>query len=115
MLADIMPLYFRTLETAQRFGIECEGMTCRVDAMVAEYPQNADRGCIDILPTIDVPTVVVAASDDFVCSPPKNLRVHLAIPGSKFVLVENAGHFPWFEEPDQFWTGLDSALASIQR
>ena len=114
-IGDILPLYFRTLDAAQRFAVDCEGMTCRVDAMVAEYPQNADRGSIDILPTVDVPTVIIAASDDFVCSPPKNQRVHLAIPGSKFVLVENAGHFPWFEEPAQFWAGLNSALTSIQR
>jgi pimeloyl-ACP methyl ester carboxylesterase len=29
------------------------------------------------------------------------------------VLVENAGHFPWFENPDQFWSGLNSALESL--
>jgi proline iminopeptidase len=82
--------------------------------MVAEEHHNIDRSSIDVLPTIDVPTVIVAGSGDFVCSPPKNLRIHHAIRGSKFVLVENAGHFPWFENPDQFWSGLHSALDSFQ-
>lgn len=64
------------LEAAQRFMAESEGMTCRVEAMVAEKPQGVDRVSIDVLPTVDVPTVIVAATDDFVCSPPKNQRVH---------------------------------------
>ncbi len=115
MLADIMPLYFRELETADRFLEECEGMSCRVNAMVAEEHQNIDRVSTEILPTIEIPTVVIAGSDDFVCSPPKNQQVHNLIPGSKFVLVEEAGHFPWFENPGQFWNGLDSAIASLCR
>lgn len=113
MLAEIMPLYFRELETAQRFIEECEGMSCRVAAMVAEEHQSIDRSSIEILPTLDIPAVVVAGTDDFVCSPPKNQKVHNLIPGSKFVLVEKAGHFPWFENPDQFWSGLDSAIAAL--
>lgn len=113
LIGDILPLYFRTLDAAERFRAESDGMTCRVAAMVAEDGQNVDRSSIDILPTIEVPTVVVAGSDDFICSPPKNLRIHHAISGSKFVLVENAGHFPWFENPDQFWPGLNSALDSL--
>jgi len=113
MLGDILPLYFVTLEAAARFHAELEGMSCRVAAMVAEEPHNVDRSSIDLLPSIDVPTVVVAGSGDVICSPPKNLRVHHAIPGSKFVLVENAGHFPWYENPDQFWPGLHSALDAL--
>ncbi len=74
---------------------------------------NVDRSSIDLLPIVDVPTVVVAGSGDFICSAPKNLRIHHAIPGSKFVLVENAGHFPWFENPDQFWPGLHNALDAL--
>ena len=113
MLGDLLPLYFVTLEAAARFHAELEGMSCRVAAMVAEEPHNVDRSSIDLLPSIDVPTVVVAGSGDVICSPPKNLRVHHAIPGSKFVLVENAGHFPWYENPDQFWPGLHSALDAL--
>ena len=82
-------------------------------AAVAESPDRADRHSIDLLRSVDVPTVVIAGSEDVVCSPPKNQRIHLAIPGSKFVIVENAGHFPWFEEPDQFWSGLHAALDAL--
>ncbi|MEZ5167308.1 MAG: alpha/beta hydrolase [Acidimicrobiales bacterium] len=82
-------------------------------AMVAESPDHLDRSAVEILPTLDLPTVVVAATNDFVCSPPWNQQIHHLIPGSKFVLVERAGHFPWFENPAQFWSGLDHALSAM--
>lgn len=113
-IGDILPLYFCDLEAADRFLAECEGMSCRVAAMVAEDDDNLDRTAVEILPTIDLPTVVVAGSDDFVCSPPWNQQIHHLIAGSKFVLVEKAGHFPWFENPDQFWSGLDGALSALR-
>lgn len=114
-LAAIMPLYFRELEACHRFLAEVDGMSCHVAAMVAEGPQGIDRTVIDgPLQAVDVPSVVLAASHDFVCSPPRGLIVHHALAGSKFVLVEQAGHFPWFEQPERFWTGLDSAIAALE-
>jgi pimeloyl-ACP methyl ester carboxylesterase len=29
------------------------------------------------------------------------------------VLVEQAGHFPWLEQPDSFFSGLESALRQL--
>ncbi len=45
MLAEIMPLYFRELETASRFLQECEGMSCRRDGCggTSKYRQSVDR------------------------------------------------------------------------
>ena len=114
LLADIMPLYFRDLDACHRFLAETDGVSCRVDAMVAESPQCIDRRVADgLLSTIDVPSVVLAASDDFVCSPPRGQIVHHTLRGSKFVLVEEAGHFPWFEQPERFWSGLHRAIDSL--
>jgi pimeloyl-ACP methyl ester carboxylesterase len=36
----------------------------------------------------------------------------MALPGSKFVLIENCGHFPWIEQPEQFWRSVDVALTA---
>lgn len=89
-------------------------MSCRVAAMVAENAENLDRSAVGLLPSLDLPVVIVAATDDFLCSPPWNQQLHHLIPGSKFVLVENAGHFPWFENPSQFWSGLTGALEALE-
>ena len=114
-LAAIMPLYFRDLEACNRFLAETDGMSCRVAAMVAEGPDGVDRTVVDgLLQAADVPCVVLSATDDFVCSPPRGLLVHHAIAGSKFVLIEEAGHFPWFEQPESFWSSLDHAIGALR-
>jgi pimeloyl-ACP methyl ester carboxylesterase len=36
----------------------------------------------------------------------------LAVSSILFVLIENFGHFPWIEQPEQFWRSVDVALAA---
>lgn len=59
----------------------------------------------DSLPTlaiIDIPTLVVAGDQDEI-TPPDSLReIHRGIPGSRFVIIPNAGHVPPVEQPDLF-------------
>jgi proline iminopeptidase len=38
-------------------------------------------------------------------------EVHATFPGSKLVMLENAGHFPWLEQPDTFYAALGEFLA----
>jgi proline iminopeptidase len=110
----MLPLYFREHEAAERFKASTRGLHCRVAARPAMALHNIDRRPVDHLPDINVPTVIVAGSDDFICAPPKNQLLHHLIAGSKFVVVDKAGHFPWVENPDQFWAGLHSALDSLE-
>ena len=39
-------------------------------------------------------------------------EVHATFPGSKLVLIENAGHFPWLEKPAEVYQPLESFFAS---
>ncbi|MEH2234763.1 MAG: hypothetical protein V7K30_00515 [Nostoc sp.] len=63
---------------------------------------------------IRVLTLVVAGSHDFICSPLHAHRLHLGIAGSKLILIEKAGHFPWFEQPDPFFSKVKEGLAAVQ-
>jgi proline iminopeptidase len=38
-------------------------------------------------------------------------EVHATFPGSRLVLIENAGHFPWMEQPEKVYAALDGFLA----
>ena len=38
-------------------------------------------------------------------------EVHAAFPGSKLVVIENAGHFPWLEQPEKVYGPLGTFLA----
>lgn len=51
---------------------------------------------------MDVPTVIVAGSDD-VLTPAKHTNLlHSKIKGSKIFVIEGAGHFMMMEKPDEF-------------
>lgn len=40
-------------------------------------------------------------------------EVHQTFPGSKLVLLDDAGHFPWLEQPEAFYKTLDGFLAQV--
>lgn len=40
-------------------------------------------------------------------------EVHETFPGSRLELLDNAGHFPWLEQPERFYKVLDGFLAQV--
>ncbi len=50
--------------------------------------------------------------EDAMCSVTAANAIHTAIPGSKLVVVENSGHFPWIEQPEVFWKHVHEFLSS---
>lgn len=40
-------------------------------------------------------------------------EVHATFPGSKLVMIENAGHFPWLEQPEVFYRALGEFLGGV--
>lgn len=41
-------------------------------------------------------------------------EVHATFPGSRLVLIDNAGHFPWLEQPEKVYAALDGFLAGLE-
>lgn len=56
---------------------------------------------------------IVVESDDFVCSPVQAQRLHLGIQCSKLLLIEEAGHFLWIEQPEAFFSGTRKFLPAL--
>ena len=53
---------------------------------------------------ITAPTLVVVGDDDFVCDKVSQAdRIVKNISSSTEIVIENAGHFCWFEQPGQFF------------
>jgi pimeloyl-ACP methyl ester carboxylesterase len=95
-------------------------------AMVRALDQfNTEIDVTHLLPTIDVPTLVLHRADDIV---PSDYGRYLAerIPGARFVELEGSDHLPWLgnadvvvDEVERFLTGArhaaepDRALATV--
>jgi proline iminopeptidase len=52
--------------------------------------------------SIAAPTLVITGSDDFICGPVCANEIAAGIPGSKKVIVGDAGHFVFVEQPEAF-------------
>lgn len=73
---------------------------------MAERP---DAG--DLLPRLDIPTMVITASADTLIPPQVTREMADAIPGSEFRVIEGAGHLSNLEAPEAFNALLREFLA----
>jgi proline iminopeptidase len=73
--------------------------TSTLPLVVSAALSSADR-----LKTINVPTLVLNGRYDIFCSAVRAQIMHEHIKGSKLMVFENSGHFPWVEEPDIFFS-----------
>ncbi len=74
-----------------------EGVVKTLKAL-AERKDNTD-----LLPSISVPTLVVAGADDDKVTPPEVVKkIAEGIEGSEYVELENSAHLPPFENPEAF-------------
>ncbi len=74
-----------------------EGIIKALKAL-ADRPDNTG-----LLPSINVPTLVVAGKDDEKVTPPEVVKkIADNIPGAQFVEIENAAHLPPFENQEKF-------------
>lgn len=108
----ILPFYFHDVSKLTAAANSLNALTFSAEAysMMSVNSAEFGRGVLQRLDEIRVPTVIVVGDDDFICSPVQAARIHLRIHGSKLVVIEEAGHFPWFEQPDSFYREVEDAL-----
>jgi proline iminopeptidase len=93
--------YFHTPElAAEAFG------EMRFDDQLLAYSRASGFQSKDLLPElhlITAPTLLVYGADDFQCDPvTQGERARAAITTSRLVVIPEAGHLPWVEQPTAF-------------
>jgi pimeloyl-ACP methyl ester carboxylesterase len=81
---------------AMILGASPEGAAASVRAMAARRDQT------DLLPSINVPTLILVGSEDAVTPPADAEAMGAKIEGSRLVVVEGAGHLSNVERPEEF-------------
>jgi pimeloyl-ACP methyl ester carboxylesterase len=84
-----------------------DGIVGALEAMMAR-PDSTPT-----LATIDVPTLVVVGRDDVLTRPSDARAMHQRMPGSRFEIIDQAGHASSFERPAEFNRLLREFLARI--
>ena len=72
------------------------------DAFLRQLDAFVAHDALDRLPTLAVPTLVVAGGLDMICPPPLGGIVADAIPNARFELLPDEAHQPFQESPEQF-------------
>ncbi len=80
------------------------------DAMVRGFEMLSSWSSVDRLHHIRVETLVAVGAHDVFTSPPQARRIASRIGGSHLVELADSGHFPWIDEPDQFFSAYNDWL-----
>jgi 3-oxoadipate enol-lactonase len=65
----------------------------------------------DRINTLKPPLLLIRGEDDPGSPPEYEVEIHRAVPGSKYLKLKNAGHFPMAEKPMEFNRAIDEFLA----
>jgi proline iminopeptidase len=65
------------------------------------------------LKKVKSPALIVVGDDDYWCSPVAARRLHLCLSNSKLLHIEKSGHFPWMEQPEDFFDQVPKFLESL--
>lgn len=99
----ILPLYFYEYDPAlaDRLFTDTvwDAAACRQgQKLMDEYDITSS------LSEIHSPTIIIAGRDDFICSPSRACIMHRTIPDSDLAIIEKSGHFPYVEQPEEFFS-----------
>ena len=87
-------------------GVYTKAVNQALEQDVAKYDLNPE------LAKFRFPTMVITGRYDINVAPSVAYKMHKAIPGSKFVVFEQSGHLPFFEEPERFRTTIEGFIGS---
>ncbi len=115
-MKTLMPFFFA--DPANIANHEADFRATTMSAVAKQGQSDSQRDKMfdlrDRLTQVTAPALIVVGSDDSVCSPFAARRLHLALPNSKLLLIENAGHFPWLEQPERFFTDVPMFLQALK-
>ena len=113
-MKNIMPFFFSSYANLEANREVFEKTSVSFEATKGEA--QSDRASVDLaafLPSMKIPALVIVGMDDFVCPPAGAEYLHREIPNSKLLAIEHAGHFPWLEQPQQFFDGIRTFLPKL--
>ncbi len=76
---------------------------------------NADIDVTDLLPSLDVPTLVVHRRDERWVRPENAAFLAERIPHARLALVDGVDHWPWVGDPDPVLEAVDQFIANLDR
>ena len=105
----LMLFYSEKNRDAYLAGVKDLGAAPKVGAAVQKATRTLDLS--SELPKFKFPTLVITGRFDMNVTPLTAWNIYKAIPGAKFVVFEESGHLPAYEEPDKYVRVVDAFLS----
>lgn len=103
----LIPMYFSTTDSFLKSKEAMVKTSLSYEAYKGQnYWNDCENNLGHILSKIDIPVLIVVGMDDFICGPYVAKDLHFELKNSKLLPIKDAGHFPWMEQPDQFYEGV---------
>ena len=110
----IMPFFFASIENLEKHEEVFAQTSMSFHASQGQvYSERSPGELIPRLPEMDIPTLIIVGMDDFICTPSAAEFLHSKISHSQLLVIEKAGHFPWLEQPEQFFGGIRKFLPKL--
>jgi len=113
MRDEMKPNYLADLPNKQAILDICMDMALSLGPAVFVRQSIALRDRPDqqhTLRNLDIPVLILCGAEDRLCPPERHQLMHELIPGSKLLVIENAGHLPTLEQPDKTTEALKTWL-----
>jgi len=107
MWNEMAPVYFSTWDESYRPLVG-------VERLPTEPLRAFNASSFDLRPglqRIDAETLVITGRDDFICGPAAAAPLVEGIPRAELVLIDDAGHFAFLEQPDLFREAVEGFLS----
>jgi proline iminopeptidase len=96
---DVAPILADTIFSAQ--------------ALIRGMQVLGDWSSVDRLDQIHAPCLILAGRHDIPTSWQQSARIARLVPNSELVILEESGHFPWWEETDEFFDALNAWISRL--
>ena len=109
----MMPLYFAHFGAAEAGYLDTfRSESINGDAGRAFSQEVPSLDLRERLASLKVPTLVITGEEDFICGPACAEDMSTAIPGARKVIVGDAGHMVFMEQPRAFYDAVSDFLES---
>jgi proline iminopeptidase len=85
-------------------------MSVSMNKAFEESPLPAEAPPVSDLGKITASTLIVEGRQDPACSLSESEQIQQGVHGSRLVPIDHAGHFPWIEQPEQFFGSVTAFL-----
>jgi len=113
----ILPLYFHDQNKLVLFAEKAGKLELSEKAFrYTNASKNGSELLFPLLHKITVPTLIIVGDDDFICDKvSQSDRIHQGIASSTLLVIRDAGHFCWIEQPEQFFFGCIAWIKAQQQ